>query len=68
MSMVAQAAGPVVVVVATRFEWAVCRAVARAVPLVHTGVAGVPRLPPGSLVLSVGLCGCLLYTSPSPRD
>ncbi|HEY6377989.1 MAG TPA: hypothetical protein VI316_02300 [Candidatus Dormibacteraeota bacterium] len=51
--------GPVVVVAATRFEWAICRAVSRTVPLVHTGVAGVPRLPPGSLVLSVGLCGAL---------
>jgi hypothetical protein len=57
--MAGQVAGPVVVAAATRFEWTVCRAVARTVPLVHTGVAGLPRLPSGSLVLSVGLCGAL---------
>jgi hypothetical protein len=50
--------GPVIVA-ATRFEWAVCRAATRDAPLVHGGVAGVPRLTPGSMVLSVGLCGAL---------
>jgi hypothetical protein len=54
----AAADGPVIVA-ATRFEWAVGRAVTRDAPLVHGGVAGVPRLPPGSMVLSVGLCGAL---------
>jgi hypothetical protein len=58
VSMAPAVAGPVLVA-ATRFEWAVCRAVSRDVALVHGGVAGVPRLPPGTMVLSVGLCGAL---------